>query len=49
MAGEENDGAPLTAEAEGENVGAAKWGAIKALEPAYPGIEADDDLGRHGL
>jgi spoIIIJ-associated protein len=42
MAGEENVDAPLTADGEGDSVGAAKWSAIKALEPSYPGIEADD-------
>jgi spoIIIJ-associated protein len=39
VAGEENDG---VADGEGESVGAAKWSAIKALEPSFPGIEADD-------
>ncbi|MEA2403358.1 MAG: spoIIIJ-associated protein [Thermoleophilaceae bacterium] len=29
-------------EAEGENLGAAKWAALKALEPGFPGIEAED-------
>jgi spoIIIJ-associated protein len=37
MAGEE-----LTAEGIGSSVGEAKWSALKALEPAFPGIEADD-------
>jgi spoIIIJ-associated protein len=41
MAGEEN-GEGLTAEGEGTSVGEAKWSAIKALEPEFPGIEADD-------
>src|SRR3954466_14110094 len=39
VAGEENDG---VADGEGESLGAAKWSAIKALEPSFPGIEADD-------
>ncbi len=30
------------AEAEADTVGAAKWSALKALEPDFPGIEADD-------
>jgi spoIIIJ-associated protein len=43
MAGEENvDADSGVADAEGESVGAAKWSAIKALEPSFPGIEADD-------
>ena len=42
MAGEENDGGSAFAEGEGDSVGAAKWSAIKALEPSFPGIEADD-------
>src|SRR3954453_21765643 len=42
MAGEENEGGSAGADAEGEPVGAAKWSAIKALEPSFPGIEADD-------
>jgi spoIIIJ-associated protein len=42
MAGEENDGGSAVADGEGESVGAAKWSAIKALEPSFPGIEADD-------
>jgi spoIIIJ-associated protein len=42
MAGEENDGDDAVADGEGESVGAAKWSAIKALEPSFPGIEADD-------
>ena len=41
MTGEEN-GESLTAEGEGTSVGEAKWSAIKALEPEFPGIEADD-------
>jgi spoIIIJ-associated protein len=31
----------LTAEAEGESLGEAKWEAMKALEPRFPGITAD--------
>jgi spoIIIJ-associated protein len=42
MAGEENDGGSGVADGEGDSVGAAKWSAIKALEPSFPGIEADD-------
>src|SRR3954453_10705454 len=42
MAGEENDGGSAVADGEGESLGAAKWSAIKALEPSFPGIEADD-------
>jgi spoIIIJ-associated protein len=41
MAGEEIDES-LTAEGSGVSVGEAKWSAIKALEPSFPGIEADD-------
>jgi spoIIIJ-associated protein len=41
MAGDEND-AELTAEAEGASLGEAKWGAIKALEPRFPGVRAED-------
>src|SRR3954471_8127912 len=41
MTGEEN-GESLTAEGEGGSVGEAKWSAIKALEPRFPGIEAED-------
>jgi spoIIIJ-associated protein len=37
MAGEE-----LTAEGTGSSVGEAKWSALKALEPSFPGIEAED-------
>jgi spoIIIJ-associated protein len=40
MAGEDEE--PLTAEGAGASVGEAKWSAIKALEPEFPGIEADD-------
>jgi spoIIIJ-associated protein len=31
----------LVAEAEGESLGEAKWAAMKALEPRFPGITAD--------
>jgi spoIIIJ-associated protein len=31
----------LAAEAEGESLGEAKWTAMKALEPRFPGISAD--------
>jgi spoIIIJ-associated protein len=31
-----------TAEGEGDSVGEAKWSAIRALEPDFPGLEADD-------
>jgi spoIIIJ-associated protein len=41
MTGEEN-GESLTAEGEGTSVGEAKWSAIKALEPEFPGIDAED-------
>jgi spoIIIJ-associated protein len=41
VAGEENDES-LTAEGSGASLGEAKWSAIKALEPTFPGIEADD-------
>lgn len=36
--GDEDD---LTAEAEGETLGEAKWSVMKALEPRFPGITAD--------
>jgi spoIIIJ-associated protein len=42
VSGEENDGDSGVAEGEGDSLGAAKWSAIKALEPSFPGIEADD-------
>ena len=38
----EDTGEALTAEGEGASVGEAKWSAIKALEPRFPGVEADD-------
>src|SRR4051794_26235694 len=41
MAGEEH-GDALTAEGAGASVGEAKWSALKALEPSFPGIEAED-------
>jgi spoIIIJ-associated protein len=31
----------LVAEAEGESLGAAKWAAMKQLEPRFPGLTAD--------
>jgi spoIIIJ-associated protein len=31
----------LTAEAEGDSVGEAKWNAVKLLEPRFPGVSAD--------
>jgi spoIIIJ-associated protein len=40
MAGEEN-AEGLSADGEGASVGEAKWSAIKALEPRFPGVEAD--------
>jgi spoIIIJ-associated protein len=39
---EEENGESLTAEGEGTSVGEAKWSAIKALEPEFPGIDAED-------
>jgi spoIIIJ-associated protein len=39
---DEENGESLTAEGKGASVGEAKWSAIKALEPEFPGIEADD-------
>ncbi len=41
MAGEDSE-ADLIVEGEGASVGEAKWGAIKALEPHFPGVEAED-------
>jgi spoIIIJ-associated protein len=41
MAGEESEES-LSTEGAGASVGEAKWSAIKALEPAFPGIEAED-------
>jgi spoIIIJ-associated protein len=41
MAGEEY-GESLAAEGAGASLGEAKWSALKALEPSFPGIEADD-------
>jgi spoIIIJ-associated protein len=38
----EENGESLTAEGTGASVGEAKWSAIKALEPSFPGIEAED-------
>src|SRR4051794_24882086 len=31
-----------TADGEGSSLGEAKWSAIRALEPDFPGLEADD-------
>src|SRR4051794_31232030 len=31
-----------SAEGEGSSLGEAKWGAIRSLEPDFPGIDADD-------
>lgn len=39
---DEEDVEPPTAEGEGSSVGEAKWIALKALEPEFPGIEAED-------
>jgi spoIIIJ-associated protein len=39
---DEENGESLTAEGEGASVGEAKWSAIKALEPEFPGIGAED-------
>src|SRR3954467_2889602 len=41
MEGDETE-QDATAEGEGDSVGEAKWSAIRALEPEFPGIEADD-------
>ncbi|MEA2432262.1 MAG: spoIIIJ-associated protein [Thermoleophilaceae bacterium] len=38
----EEHGGALTAEGSGASLGEAKWSAIKALEPTFPGIEAED-------
>ena len=35
------DADDLTVEADGETLGEAKWSAMKALEPRFPGITAD--------
>lgn len=40
MAGEENGAADGLA-AEGASVGEAKWSAVKALQPRFPGLEAE--------
>ena len=40
MAGEENGAAEGLA-AEGASVGEAKWSAVKALQPRFPGLEAE--------
>jgi spoIIIJ-associated protein len=39
--GEEPRPEELVAEAEGESLGEAKWAAVKALEPRFPGIGAE--------
>jgi spoIIIJ-associated protein len=41
MAGDEHDESG-SAEGAGSSVGEAKWGALKALEPAFPGVAAED-------
>jgi spoIIIJ-associated protein len=41
VAGDENGGGEAIADGEGASVGEAKWSAIKALEPRFPGIEAE--------
>src|SRR3954467_13325030 len=41
MEGDETE-QDATAEGEGDSVGEAKWSAIRALEPDFPGLEADD-------
>jgi spoIIIJ-associated protein len=38
----DDDGSTGSAEGEGASLGEAKWSAIRALEPEFPGIEADD-------
>jgi spoIIIJ-associated protein len=38
---DEDNAEGLTADGEGASVGEAKWSAIKALEPRFPGVEAD--------
>src|SRR3954447_21813929 len=38
----EREHAEASAEGEGSSLGEAKWSAIRALEPDFPGIEADD-------
>ena len=39
MAGEENG---LTAEGSGVSVGEAKWSAVRALQPRFPGVDASN-------
>jgi spoIIIJ-associated protein len=41
MAGDDH-GDSGTAEGAGASLGEAKWGALKALEPAFPGVAAED-------
>ena len=36
----------LAAEGEGDTLGEAKWAAMKALEPRFPGISANGTLPR---
>ena len=38
----DEDGHEASAEGEGASLGEAKWSAIRALEPEFPGLEADD-------
>jgi spoIIIJ-associated protein len=38
----DDDESTGSAEGEGDSLGEAKWSAIRALEPEFPGIEADD-------
>src|SRR6476661_2052576 len=38
----DDDESTGTVEGEGTSLGEAKWSAIRALEPEFPGIEADD-------
>jgi spoIIIJ-associated protein len=38
----DDDESTGSAEGEGSSLGEAKWSAIRALEPEFPGIEADD-------
>src|SRR3954463_5612398 len=38
----DEDGQDASAEGEGSSLGEAKWSAIRALEPDFPGLEADD-------
>lgn len=38
----ESAGSQSSAEGEGASLGEAKWSAIRALEPEFPGLEAED-------